>query len=806
MFRSALAAALRHLYRGKVHAGIAVFGLAVGLCTALLAALYIRSQYSYDHFIPGYRDVYLTTVITTPMSGRPSQRLPETPAQVAGYMRERFAQVVSVTRLAQQNVRLHVGNVEVPTSIYSVDPNFHETFPFVAIAGSVAGALTKPDQLVLSREDARKLFGDDPTLGRTLEIQLQDGGRHTVTVGALIEDIPRHGTQLKSRIFISGLTSWTRLAAMDQRQGPVRSLTTEVLTLARLHSGASPLSMHMDLKQVLPHMIEKIKQQGPPDTDDWPEDEDVPGLNLLRIDRVHTSPDMNPGINNRIAMAAALGLIVLAIACVNFINLLTARTSARALEVGVRKLAGARRTTLSVQFMGEAFAQVAIAVLVAAALTELLLPHVNAFLEANAVFDYWKEPVLLGWVLLVAIALGLLAGFWPAMVLSALRPIDAMRGARLARGRGGLLRQALVTLQFGLLTGLIVAVGVVHLQHHYATELALRFDTDQMLILETHCTPARLAELRKLAGVRGAACSDWQLVGDGWGSSEAKTRDGRQISINLAWVDDQVLALFGVKPLAGRTLTASDFDLISGRDSTRFLINETAMRVLGFNSPAAALGPYPLMNGLEEIVGVLPDFSMGPVEMRIQPTVFYADPGNFSRIYLKLKGAEIAPTLHAIDKIWNATGGTGWLNRYFYDERVQRMYQWMLRDARAFGIIALVAIVLACLGLLGLAAAVAEQRTKEVGIRKSLGANTADVLRLLLWQFGKPVVWANLLAWPIAGWLMQRWLNSFAYHVSLPLWLFPATALATVFIALTTVSAHALRVARAKPVTALRYE
>jgi len=800
MLRNMLAAALRHLARGKLYAAIAVSGLAVGLCVALLAGLFIRSQYSYDHFVPGYQNVYLTT-LTINIAGRPSFQLPDTPAQVAGLMKERFPQIASITRLAQQNASLRVGNVERALSIYSVDPSFFQTLPLRVVSGD-ASALAQPDRLVMTREDSRTLFGDQEPLGRTVEVQLQDGSRHTVTVGALLEDIPLNRTQLQARVFVSGLTSWTRLAVADRRTGPVRGLFSEVRTLMRLRAGASPASMHEGLQQVLPTLIQRVK---PPDEKGSPDDEEGPKLNLMRIDRVNTNTDMNPGFRPRIVMAAVMGLVVLAIAAVNFVNLLTARSGLRSLEVGIRKLAGARRSVLVLQFLGEAFIHVAIAVLLAMAMTELLLPHVNAFLNADSVFEYWKEPALLGWLLLGTVSLGVIAGAWPALVLSSLRPVRSIHGARLARGGGGPLRQILVTLQFALLTGLIVAAGVVYLQRHYATQVALRFDTDQMLILETRCTPARVAELRRLAGVRGVACSDPTLIGDGFGATSTKTRDGQPITINVSWIDDQVLNLYGIKPLAGRMLAATDFDVAAGRNSTKYLINETAMRRLGFDSPAKALGPYPL-NDLQEIVGVLPDFSMGPVEMRIQPTMFYADVKNFSRINVKLKGTDIPPTLAAIKRIWTETGGTGTARIYFYSERVQRMYQAMLREAHAVGIVSVVAILLACLGLLGLAASVAEQRTKEIGIRKAMGAHTGDVLKLLLWQFSKPVLWANLIAWPVAGWAMQRWLDGFYYHASLPLWLFPAAAAAALLIALATVGAHSVRVAKAKPVTALRYE
>jgi putative ABC transport system permease protein len=220
----------------------------------------------------------------------------------------------------------------------------------------------------------------------------------------------------------------------------------------------------------------------------------------------------------------------------------------------------------------------------------------------------------------------------------------------------------------------------------------------------------------------------------------------------------------------------------------------------------------PAGNRLDEIIGVVPDVSMAPVDVRIGPTVFYADPLQFSTISVKLKGTDVPATLTDINRVWKSTRGRGGdppvgkLKTIFYDDRVERMYQSMLREERVFGLASVVAIALALLGLLGLAASAAEQRTKEVGIRKALGATNGDVLRLLLWQFSKPVLWANLLAWPVAGYLMQRWLSGFAYRIDLPLWLFPVAALAVLVVALATVTAQALAVTRQKPVASLRYE
>ncbi len=463
-----------------------------------------------------------------------------------------------------------------------------------------------------------------------------------------------------------------------------------------------------------------------------------------------------------------------------------------------------------------------VAVLIAVALAEFLLPYANALMFSDMEFTYWKDPVLLGSVLSGAVLFAMLVGLWPALVLSKLPP-GAMHGTRLARGGGGFLRNLLVALQFAALTLLILRVETLYLERHFASQRAQQFNVDQVLVLETGCSPGRMEELRRLDGVVDAACSGSQLLG-GEGTSngiQAWSRDGQEIPMAGIWIDDRMLDLYGIKPLAGRGLTAGDFGTgASGRPSTRFLINESAMRALGFASPADALGPYaPALdtgptggNGLDEIIGVLPDFSMAKLRFRVVPTVFYANPMQFSTISIRLEGTRVPETLQAIDRVWKSTRGRlgeapiGRLDRKFYEERLDYIYLPMMVEARAIAFFSLVGLSLALSGLLGISALAADRRSREIGIRKAQGAATGDVLRMLLLQFSKPVIWGSLLAWVVGGWWMKRWLNGFAFHVDPPLWLFPVTTLAILLVASGTVGAHALRISRIRPVVALRHE
>ena len=798
MFRNCLAAALRHLARNKLYTAISVIGLSVGMSTALLAALVVHNQLSHDHFIPGYDRVYMgVTVITPP--GHATIYLGSTNTFVGAQLALRFSEIEAMTRLFSDTATLRHANVEASEPVFWADPNAFELLPLPTVAGNLKAALSRPDTVVLPRSVARKYFGRDAPLGETLVMKVAGSDApHALSVAAVIEDLPPNATHLASGIFVSSLAPWTELHRQDAIPGntPGSNIGFGTNTYVKLAAHAS--TRH--LLQAMPALAPALFARPPKG---W-----TLALQLMRMDRIDANPWRDPGFSARVLTATIVGCGILLIAGINFVNLLTARSNRRAREVSIRKLAGAGRRVLILQFLLESMAYVLVASVLAVAFAEWSLPYANAFLDANATFEYWREPRLLAALALAAVFLGMLAGTWPALALSAFRPLRVLKGGAGQSRSARLLRQALVTLQFAILVGLMIAAGVVYLQRHFATEAALRVDTDQMLLVRSPCNAAFVNQLQAIPGVRGLACSSASLLGD----SQFMTANDRTGVPQLVFVTPAapaVFDLYGIKPLAGK--------LSGSPDGIYYVINETAARQLGFVRPADALGfalpavghgktksydaPLP-------VIGVVPDFSLGSVERRIEAVGYVVTSADhdFNLLNVKLTGRQIPETLAAIDGAWKATGASHPINRLFLEEHIRNLYLAMLHEAQLFAVFTAVAVVLACLGLLGLAASIAERRTREIGVRKALGADTGNIIQLLLSQFAKPVLWANLIAWPVTAYAMHRWLQGFAYHVDLAVWLFPATAALSLAIALVTVSTHSILVARAKPVVALRYE
>ena len=791
MFRNCLAAALRHLARNKLYTAISVLGLSIGLCTALLAGLVVHNQLSQDHFIADYDRIYTAVTAITP-PGHATIYIPSTGSYVGPQLALRFSEIQAVTRLVPEPATVRRSNLDVKELVYYSDPNAFDVLPLPMVAGSAKSALSRPDAIVLTRSIARKYFGRDAPLGQTLTVN----GTHLVTVTAVLEDLPANATHLQTGIFICGLAPWSELHRQDTTPDnvPGSNAVVGIPTYLKFAPHASP----QRLLDAMPAMVKALFGTPPQGT--------TVALQFVPLDRLIAQRGLNPGFSSRLLMVAITGIGILIIAGVNFVNLLTARAARRAREVSVRKLAGAGRRVLVLQFFSESLVYVSAASLLAVALTELLLPYVNAFLTAGATFRYWQDPALIAAIALAVLLLGVLAGAYPALVLSAFRPLRVLTGeTRQSRG-AVLMRQVLVTAQFSILISLIIAAAVVYQQRQFATRDALRVDTDQMLLISSPCNATFTSRLRTVSGVRGVACSSSSLVEHGlFNLAYVNDRTGVEHLMYPIRVQPSLFDLYGIKPLAGRISPSSE--------APYYVFNETAVRQLGFTRsqdaigyPTASCDPSPCQP--RPISGVVPDFSLESVEHRIEAQEFVVtakDPG-FDLISVKLTGQQIPETLAAIDGLWKASGAKDPINRVFLDLRIQLMYLAMLREAQLFGVFAIVAVVLACLGLLGLAASIAERRTHEIGIRKALGAETGSIIRLLLRQFARPVLWANLIAWPLTAYGMHRWLQGFAYHVDLAVWLFPAAAALALVIALVTVSTHAILVARTRPVVALRYE
>jgi putative ABC transport system permease protein len=528
------------------------------------------------------------------------------------------------------------------------------------------------------------------------------------------------------------------------------------------------------------------------------------------------------------AIAGIGGLIVL-MAAINFVSLMTARAGRRALEVGVRKAVGASRRHITLQFLGEAVGYSLVALILAIGLSELMSPLATAIVGRPILPDYLHEPALLLILAGTALVLGLLAGVYPALVMASFRAASVLKGGPVQAGGGGM-RQGLAVVQFAILIGLVISALVIWRQTAFALGRGMDHGGDRRLLVTQvpDCLVLR-DRIRRLPGVEQATCGSLDEY-VGFAPTNVTAQAGRAVEITMGPTDYGLMEMHGLKPLAGRFLSEShplDGVPQSGPSAGRqpsVVINASAVRALGFASSASAVGKLVKWQRLNmhrkgvgddlmkpepsEVVGVVPDYSLHTVRAQIGPVLYYIDPelNRFSNVTVKLTGDNVAATLDAISKEGPAMGLKRPLVLRFYSQIAQELYADVTRQTAAVAASAALAVLIACLGLFGLAVFTAERRIKEIGVRKAMGASTADVVALLLKAFTRPVLLANLIAWPIAGWAMQRWLQGFAYHIALSPGYFLAGGGAAALIAVLTVLGHCIAQARAKPVVALRYE
>ncbi|MFL6600905.1 MAG: ABC transporter permease [Steroidobacteraceae bacterium] len=818
MLRNYLAAALRNLFRNGAYAIINIFGLALGFAAIILIALYVRDEYSYDRFFPDHDRVYRLMETVSP-PGESPLRIAVTASNIAPAMKLDFPEVEAATRLAAKGVVLRQGSIVASAQVYWADPNFFRIFPMKVVAGNLDEALNRPDGLVLTRKTARRYFGRDDVMGKALEMDR----KYTMHVAAVIEDLPSN-THLDAEVFAPGIAKFSALSLLDARDADPNALRSEsVYTYVRLRPGAKVARVAAGMKDfALRHVSGKI---------DGVSVAKVYAFSLVPLTDVHLQPnsiaDMKPpgDVRTLQTMIGIAGLILF-VAGSNFVSMMTARAAGRAVEVGVRKAEGASRGQIIAQFLGECLFYTALALMFAIFAVQLVLPALNGFLQRDIAFDYLRDPVLAAAILTVWLVTGLAAGAYAAFVLSMFRPGTVLKGVVFLPGGSGRLRQALVIFQFGTLIALIVSTITIQHQTQYAMQERLRLPTEQIYLAQSGCPASFRDEVARIRGVIAASCASGAALSYDRSTLLFDTPNGGKISLKSAPVDYGFFELFGIKPIAGRLFSQDrgEDDLLRanphGELNPSIVLNESGLRALGYASAQSAINEYRRWNRLmlkdgssaqvtdsqsSQIIGVVPDFSVGSVRDVTEPTGYYIDPSRYWISVLKLDGHAMPETMRAVKALWEQTQDSP-LDGLFLSQRVNELYADIQRQAAIFSVFAAVAIVIASLGLLGLAVFTAERRTREIGLRKVMGASRWDILRLLGWQFAQPVLWANVIAWPSAYLLMRHWLEGFAYHVDLnPLAFLAASALA-LLIALATVSGHALLVARTRPVVALRYE
>ena len=823
MIGNYLIVALRNLVRHKLYSFINIAGLALGLTCVILIALFIRDETSFDKWVPDSANLYRVDESFF-LPGREPLRLALADFPASALLKDNFPEVTGMTRFWPRQKTITVKNQVFSQDIVEVDSDFFRIIRFPLLAGDPATVLSRPDSIVLSKSLGHKFFGNVNPVGRTLAVNKAACAAETVScandavilrVTGIMADLP-HNTHM-------------RADALMPQTSPADSITEEFKKewfsvngsgYVRLAPGIDPRAVEVKIPALLDKHVDVMQDLGMP-----LRASKAIQLRLVPFADVHLDDDAQignivpPGSRIMLFGLGAIGFLILLVACFNFTNLATARAMLRAREIALRKCAGARRAQLIGQFLGESVLTALVALVVALSLVEMLLPAFDQFIGRPIALHYAADWLILMLIFAIAAAAGLASGLYPALILSSFRPAPVLRANDPGHTGSSWLRSALVVLQFAVAIGLSIVTLVVFAQVDFARNQSLGFRRDNILILDTgrrmtaSARESFVAELRGNSGILDVAMSgDVPFSGSELVAQMRLPGHPEYLTMHRQLITPEFFRLYDIRLLEGRLLSdARGEDRIKnpippGNDGRNILVSRAAALRFGF-TPADAVGKTVLFGPSHvKIVGVVADARIDGARDAARPTIYLYDLADSSFLSVRIKGGHVPEAVDFVDRSWRRFAPNVAIDRHFLDDSFDKLYLDDQKQAAMFGVFVAVAIAIACLGLFGSAAFTASRRTREIGVRKAFGASTRDVALLLLWQFSLPVLLANLIAWPLAWYYSRGWLQGFADHISLNPIYFAVPAFAAFLIAWATILAHALRVARANPIHALRYE
>ncbi|MFO7867524.1 MAG: ABC transporter permease [Candidatus Aminicenantes bacterium] len=785
MLKNYLKVVWRNIKRHKGYSFINIAGLAIGLACCLLICIWVLDELSYDKFHENASNLYRVEENQF-YSGR-TYHVTVTPYPLAPALVEEIPEIIDAARYVWAGGRLFRYGEQAfyENSVRAVDPSFLKMMSFPLIRGNPDTALDSPFSLILSRDQAGKYFGNENPIGKVITADNQ----HELTVTGVMENIP-HNSSLQFDMLVA-YELLERLGATNPSFG-----TNSITTLVQLQDG-------VPMEQVNPKIKGFIKERVPETTTE---------LMLMPYTRLHLHAywgyKNDPGAVQYVYIFSIIAAFVLLIACINFMNLSTARSANRAREVGLRKVVGAAKSHLIRQFYGESIIFALIAMVFAAGITTLLLPAFSTLSGKELSWTVAGAGTLAGGLLLIVIITGLAAGSYPALLLSSLQPARVLKGRTGTSTGSARFRKILVVVQFSLSILLIIGTVVVYKQLKYMRSRDLGWNSEHLIYASLPreagdvYTPLKQA-LKQDPRVMQVSAASHLPSSIGSNSSgvdwEGKDPDLR-VLIGQTYVDYDYVPASGIEIKEGRHFSPEyPSDVRNG-----FLVNEETAALMEKESVVGERFQFGGIDG--KIVGVMKNFHYSSMRTKIEPLAVILAPDNVQFLLIRIPPHDISGSVDFIQKTWKKIIPNYPLEYHFIDENFDRMYRSESRMGTLLNVFAVLAVVIACLGLFGLASYTAEQRTREIGIRKVLGAGVPRILVLITRDFFLLVFLANLIAWPAAYLIMTSWLKGYAYRTNLNIGLFAAAMGIALLVAVISVGYQSFRAATRNPADAIRYE
>jgi len=841
MFKNYLITAWRNIIKNGVFSAINIFGLSIALMSCILIMLFVKEEMGFDKWLKDNdRLVRMHTAYTMP------DRAPFLTVRSAGRMMEAIRdyaknEIETGVRLIQWSLTVRKDDNAFDEAITLADGSFFDVFDLPFVHGSRATSFNQPMNLLVTEEFANKYFGRTDVIGETLTVCCV--GRNPpsdVRITGVLKDLPDE-THLNINMLF-----YLQPALFPPNNNILDTWTSvNVYTYFKLNAGITPMQLQeridywMNNESPLVEMSKDLlgEQSNGMQVTDFARQPvmKVTDLHLNAKKHAGNIGDITPmGDQEMINTFTVVAFLVLMIACINFMNLSTAKASKRAKEVAMRKVLGASRLQVAIQFLSEAIVIVFVALLFAIAASELVLPIYNDILGKQLALRLFNEPDLLLSLIVVATVVGIGAGIYPAIYLSRFLPGHILKSSKSGEsGNSAKLRSVLVVFQFTTSIVLVIATLVVYGQTLYSNSVDVGYQSDNKLVLNVRPArdnlPSLKQELLNIPEITSVTFSSEAPTQDNENNNQftllGTGEDGKKVEpalLNYHNMDYGFFEAYKVQPIAGRLfdenygsdqMTSVENDTIEPGQAS-VILNESALTKLGFSSAEEVIGRTLLLGEQQlNVIGVIPDIHFRSIKFGIRASAYMLNSDRFqvanltvnSEVLNSDKSAEI---ISKIEQVWKTNVPLQPINLQFLSEMMQAQYQDELTTAQLFLAFSVLAIIIACLGLYGLSAFTVERRTKEIGIRKVMGASVKDIVKLLIWQFSKPVALANIIAWPIAAYAMLTWLESFPYRID-QVWLIPiclSVGTLSLFIAWFTVGTNAAKVARKNPISSLRYE